>query len=1116
MLLAMAAVRVLCLLCGVNCRGPNGKVQHSRNVFRSSAKEDAPATRLKTLLGVTIEKGSGFSETICYKCDSKLSKVRQWQKDAEANTASLDKWRRLLSAPKTPLKQTPQKDNRNKEKKRGLIFTPGKSPAHKQTRMSVESRENIAPRRSSNVTNLQVLLQYPSDKHPRVIELRGDAKTIVQQVVENSWSAAANSALRLKNMGGAIQHKVAQRIKQEVGAMAGNSILGKTSTDDLVNFKLDTFAEELEAKTPWLNACLKGACGNTDSKPAKIAKCTAAAVCAKAVHPTLSAWQYRNSIVLLHGGAKKKTFKRLNKQNICMSHSSSIQKQSEFGKNRDRDIIKWKKALEAHLGSVSLLKELNTITAEQEAEDEKTRLDLSGNTTISSADLQACNFSFKVFAQESTEQHMEGDICQSLGVAPLAQQPPEGDHTAGNPGKKTEAFASSFKVFAQDSTEQHMEGDICQSLGVAPLAQQPPEGDHTAGNPGKKTEAFASSFKVFAQDSTEQHMEGDICQSLGVAPLAQQPPEGDHTAGNPGKKTELTTYLQGMPGYTDEVKTLAVQAISQVSSNHTATKDIIDAAISSILTTPLQTFQLIFDNLDFQVTAKHQSKTNKNKSIHWVHQYAAKDRVLNDFDSDKQQKPLRDLGVSDILPTEEVQNQLRRDYIILVSRVMVTYLSAFEALKGVVVKHIPHPYTEEMSKASIQTWLGLQFKNENLGRDMVEILRYFQTHYVPSELDDEGRIQRLLLTILLGGDWLSEERAENVQSAFMDGDNAQERLDGLLPKFELWHFTRNLAEILHAIFYKESSAGDKGSLCSNMNVVGATSAKKGPHTAYNHNKEFVTKDIDALIVYACMKAFNLESIDARPADFPPAYILQASRHKQRDWLESKAAEIVDSMFVEDAASVQDITKGKLTLALLIRNIEDATKEGDGERISRCFRMALLYFKAYGHTKYAYGTLMFFARVNALLPPKLAHSLVWNRVVSNRGGKGKNIPMDLRLEHMNNFLKSFLKHLGPNLNERSAARVANAVGEMEKLLKGADADLGVSSDSGHHHKGDPSPEVHILVEQYLEVEALHYIPGREYNSFPGFPRDLLAKIDPAKLADWVKSKKQKWSATFENA
>ncbi|KAI8516474.1 hypothetical protein Bbelb_050550 [Branchiostoma belcheri] len=58
-------------------------------------------------------------------------------------------------------------------------------------------------------------------------------------------------------------------------------------------------------------------------------------------------------------------------------------------------------------------------------------------------------------------------------------------------------------------------------------------------------------------------------------------------------------------------------------------------------------------------------------------------------------------------------------------------------------------------------------------------------------------------------------------------------------------------------------------------------------------------------------------------------------------------------FWEEAAATNRIVEAaKLGMALLIRNLMDATREGDGERVARCLKMTLLFFRAYGHTKYA--------------------------------------------------------------------------------------------------------------------------------------------------------------------
>ncbi|KAI8493969.1 hypothetical protein Bbelb_283160 [Branchiostoma belcheri] len=97
-------------------------------------------------------------------------------------------------------------------------------------------------------------------------------------------------------------------------------------------------------------------------------------------------------------------------------------------------------------------------------------------------------------------------------------------------------------------------------------------------------------------------------------------------------------------------------------------------------------------------------------------------------------------------------------------------------------------------------------------------------------------------------------------------------------------------------------------------------------------------------------------------------VLSGDKHTRRDWLHSRAAEIVDLVFAEDiriaivthelkkhnlvvneaVESSSDTSKehyvfnyhnAKLGMSLLLTNIQDATKEGDGERVARYFRMA---------------------------------------------------------------------------------------------------------------------------------------------------------------------------------
>lgn len=49
--------------------------------------------------------------------------------------------------------------------------------------------------------------------------------------------------------------------------------------------------------------------------------------------------------------------------------------------------------------------------------------------------------------------------------------------------------------------------------------------------------------------------------------------------------------------------------------------------------------------------------------------------------------------------------------------------------------------------------------------------------------------------ILVGGDRLTEGNCRNAQICFLEGRDEEERLEGLVFKFEDWHAIRNLFEV---------------------------------------------------------------------------------------------------------------------------------------------------------------------------------------------------------------------------------------------------------------------------------------------------------------------------------
>ena len=156
---------------------------------------------------------------------------------------------------------------------------------------------------------------------------------------------------------------------------------------------------------------------------------------------------------------------------------------------------------------------------------------------------------------------------------------------------------------------------------------------------------------------------------------------------------------------------------------------------------------------------------------------------------------------------------------------------------------------------------------------------------------------------------------------------------------------------------------------------------------------------------------------------------------------------------------------------------------------------MLLFKAYGKTKYAYVILLYLAKIKATLSESDAHDLKWNRTFNKHGLPGMNIPLDLRTEQYNCDVKGMWKALGANINEDSAARVANTVEPMENIYDSIRIDCGLPKIRGYRSGGNPEAAVHQLICDLMQISAFKHNPGRGgHPSFPEFSSNLLQNLD----------------------
>ena len=314
----------------------------------------------------------------------------------------------------------------------------------------------------------------------------------------------------------------------------------------------------------------------------------------------------------------------------------------------------------------------------------------------------------------------------------------------------------------------------------------------------------------------------------------------------------------------------------------------------------------------------------------------------------------------------------------------------------------------------------------------------------------------------------------------------------------------------------------------------------------NAATEFLTKYTEALILAACMQALNMESLTDEVTAVPESFHCG----------EAERADRLLSMVVDSFALPEDINfdvgndkfqchfcgkfykklatlrkhmskahpdlqvhKSKptctskedhvrnysinaLALCLLARNYEDARKHGDGLRIIRLIKFMMLLFKIDGKTKYSFHTLHHLAQVTFLLPPKLAHDIIWKRFVNNKGRVDTNVEMDRGLEHHNRAFKLDCRGFMGKVTEMSITRSNCSYQEVEKILSHQDTIGGVKRMSGIHAHPDFDKDVKELAEELHHANIFGEVQGRYHKAFPTSPKNVIQTLDTMKLKQWL--------------
>ena len=305
------------------------------------------------------------------------------------------------------------------------------------------------------------------------------------------------------------------------------------------------------------------------------------------------------------------------------------------------------------------------------------------------------------------------------------------------------------------------------------------------------------------------------------------------------------------------------------------------------------------------------------------------------------------------------------------------------------------------------------------------------------------------------------------------------------------------------------------------NLINRRNIVKDPSKNVAASEDFILLLAEAHIVAAAMTVFGMESVD----DNPSLEMFNATNENslERRKILGRATDLIVQKFVD--VSCQNLTEDSsnkeqgrdrddddqvwayanelLTLGLFLMEFSDAIREGDGERIIRCWKYFLLLFKANNHTNYSIEALHLLVQINFTLSPRMVAQLMWNRTVNVHGRPSKNISSDLHMEHLNRLCKSTISGMGSNVTEASVQRVGRAIKCLGDGMKNFDKHHCIPDESDKHTVRSDSNDFEKVIKQiFNDSNVFGHAPTRRHTTFPGFTPNTIRKLKSKSLELWM--------------
>ena len=281
-------------------------------------------------------------------------------------------------------------------------------------------------------------------------------------------------------------------------------------------------------------------------------------------------------------------------------------------------------------------------------------------------------------------------------------------------------------------------------------------------------------------------------------------------------------------------------------------------------------------------------------------------------------------------------------------------------------------------------------------------------------------------------------------------------------------------------------------------------------------EDFFIVVCEAHVLQLVMEKFNITGLDDQPANDDDKFGSQfkgLSKDERSKFFIQAISEIISHFthgFEVEVAErkltqsdrVLSYAKDLMTLGLLYLEFCDGIREGDGTRILRCWRFLLLVFKAKNKRKYAIQAATLLMQRHFLFTDRMKHQLLWSRTVNVHGRIGRNVPMDLHMEHLNRELKCAMRHLGSNVSASSISRIGYSLRKLIDIKENYDKQTGIPVESGFHTTRSLLKDINLAIEELRKANVFAEIPQRKHKHFKSFKHNVAASLKNSDLKSWL--------------